>query len=101
MRKAIDKSGFTPPSGRPLGREWQTVTVAELVATVALALSTLVAATAVTMGIARANAIGPVAGHESGVFGIALVLGFLFIVMGGIAALRPPHTGTAERPHRK
>lgn len=101
MRQTTDKTGFTPPSTRPLGRERRTVTVAELVTTAALALSTLIAATAVTMGIARANAIGTVGGHEAGVFGTALVLGFLFIVMGGIAALRPPRAGTAERPHRK
>jgi hypothetical protein len=100
MRHTPENAGFIPPSTRPLGRERRSATVAELVATVALALSTLVAATAVTVGIARAGATGAVAPHEAGVFGTALVLGFLFIVMGGIAALRPPCAGTADRPRR-
>ncbi len=90
MRQNTDKTGFTPPTTRPLGRERRTATIAELVATVALALSTLVAATAVTMGIARANAIGMIPGHDSGLFGTAVLLGLVFIVMGGIMVFRPP-----------
>ena len=87
MHKPVAKAGFTPPSGRPLGRERRTVTIAELVTTLALALSTLVAATAVSMGIARADVIANVVGHEASLFGTALLLGLVFIVMGGITAL--------------
>ncbi|HVZ51309.1 MAG TPA: hypothetical protein VG986_05040 [Pseudolabrys sp.] len=102
MSKAIDKAGFTPPSTHPLGRERRTATIAELVTTVALALSTLVAATAVSIGIARADvlggAIGKVAGGEAGLIGTALLMGFVFVVMGGIAALRPPSPRTIKTP---
>jgi hypothetical protein len=89
MRKDIDSAGFTPPAGRVLGRERRTVALAELVATVALALCTLVAVTVVSAGIARANVIDHVVGHEGSLFGIALMLGLLFVVMGGISALPP------------
>jgi len=89
MRTSMDRTGFTPPSGRPLGRERRTTTIAELVATIALALCTLVAATAVSVGIARANVVSNVVGHEASLFGIALMLGLLFVVMGGLTALPP------------
>jgi uncharacterized membrane protein YuzA (DUF378 family) len=63
--------------------------VAELIATLALALCTLVAVTVVSVGMARANVIANVVGHESSLFGIALMLGLLFVVMGGITAWPP------------
>ena len=89
MRRPLESSGFTPPCGRVLGRERRTVALAELVATIALALGTLVAVTVVSVGIARADVAGNIVGHESSLFGIALMLGLLFIVMGGITALPP------------
>jgi len=89
MNKPKDKAGFTPPVAYPLGRERRTVTIAELVTTVALALSTLVAATAVTMGIARADVVGHGAGQDPGIFGTALLLGLLFVVMGCITFIAP------------
>ena len=104
MRQPIDKAGFTPPSTHPLGRERRTATIAELVTTLALALSTLVAATAVSIGIARADvlghSIGKMSGGEAGLIGTALLMGFVFVVMGGIAALRAPHPGRATDPRR-
>lgn len=104
MRRPIDKAGFTPPSTHPLGRERRTATVAELVTTLALALSTLVAATAVSIGIARADVLGPaigkMSGGEAGLIGTALLMGLVFIVMGAIAALRAPHPGVAKTPQR-
>ena len=98
MRRHIESTGFTPPTGRILGRERRTVAVAELVATIALALGTVVAVTAVSVGIARANVVSNVVGHESSLFGIALVLGLLFIIMGGITALPP---GPRTRKNRR
>lgn len=86
MPRMIDGAGFTPPTGRALGRERRIVIVAELIATLALALCTLVAVTVVSVGMARANVIANVVGHESSLFGIALMLGLLFVVMGGITA---------------
>lgn len=91
MRKHIQSAGFTPPANRVLGSEHRTVAVAELVTSLALALSTLIAATAVSVGIARADVVGNVIDNEGGLFAIALVLGLLFIGMGGLTILSLPH----------
>jgi hypothetical protein len=91
MRKHIESPGFTPPAGRHLGGERRTAALAELVATAALALSTIVAATAVSVGIARANVIDGVVGNEGSLFGISLLLGLLFIGMGGLSLTLPFH----------
>jgi len=53
--------------------------IAGLAASAALATGTLIAATAVSIGIARAGALDAVIDNESGVFAIALLLGVLFI----------------------
>jgi glycerol uptake facilitator-like aquaporin len=70
------------------------VTLVELIATVSLALSTLVAATAVSIGLARADVFGIRADSESPL-AIALLIGLLLLVMGGLTALM------AEGPKRK
>jgi len=90
MPKHLEKSGFTPPADRALGREHRRVVRAELVATVALAVCTLIAATAVSVGIARADAAGAIIDNEGGLFAIALVLGLLFVALGGLSALTLP-----------
>jgi len=96
MRRPMKASGFTAPAGRKLGRERRTAAVAELIASVALAFGTIVAATVVTAGIARADIVGNVVGHEGSLFAVALVLGLLFIGMGGLTVLSLP----AEKPRR-
>jgi hypothetical protein len=96
MRQPIQPAGFTPSVGRKLGRERRIAALAELVASVALAVCTIVAATAVTVGIARADVAGSIVGHESSVFAVALVLGLLFIGMGSLTAM----SLSAERPRR-
>ena len=96
MRQPIPPTGFAAPPRRKLGRERRTAAVAELIATIVLCLCTIVAATAVTAGIARADVVGGIVGHEGGLFAVALVLGLLFIGMGGLTVLsltdrsRPP-----------
>jgi hypothetical protein len=70
------------------------VTVVELIATISLALSTLVAATAVSLGIARAEVFNLRADGDSPL-AIALLIGLLLLVMGGLSAL------TAEDPNGK
>jgi hypothetical protein len=90
MRKPFEHTGFTPPSGRPLGRERRRVALAELLAIVGLALSTIVAATVVSVGIARANVVGNVIDNEGGVFTVALLLGLIFIAMGGLTVFTVP-----------
>jgi hypothetical protein len=96
MRKHIKSTGFMAPANRTLGSENRSVALAELVASLALVLSTLIAATAVSIGIAHADVAGNVIDNEGGVFAIALVLGLLFIGMGGLTILSMPH-----HPHKK
>lgn len=91
MRKHISTGGFTPPANRMLGGEHRNVAVAELVASLGLALSTLIAATVVSVGIARADVIGNVIDNEGSLFLIALVLGLLFIGVSGLTILPLPH----------
>jgi hypothetical protein len=91
MRKHIQAPGFTPPIGRALGGERRTAVVAELVATIGLALSVLAAATVVSIGVARADVAANIIDNEGGLFAIALLLGLLFIGMGGLTALSLPH----------
>lgn len=98
MRQPIETTGFVPPAGRKLGRQRRIAAVAELVTGIALALCTIVAATVVTAGIARADVIGDVVGHEGSLFAVALILGLLFIGMGGLTVLSLP--GEKSRRHR-
>ncbi len=81
MRNDIETSGFTAPNGHALGNKRRSVALAELVAIVGLALSTIVAATVVSVGIARASVVGNVIDNEGSLFTIALLLGLIFIAM--------------------
>jgi glycerol uptake facilitator-like aquaporin len=71
------------------------VALVELIATAALALSTVVAATAVSIGIARADVFGTRADGDTAPLAIALLIGLLLSVMGGFTAIM------AERPKGK
>ncbi len=90
MRNDIGISGFTAPIGHVLGHERRTVALAELVTIVGLALSTIVAATVVSVGIARANVAGNVIDNEGSLFMVALLLGLIFIAMGGLSIFTLP-----------
>ncbi len=96
MCRHVRSTGFAPPAHRGLGSEHRTVALAELVASLALAASTLIAATVVSIGIARADVASNVIDNEGGLFVVALVLGLLFIGMGGLTILSLPH-----HPHKK
>ena len=90
MRNGIDSPGFTAPNGRALGNERRTVALVDLLTIIGLALSTLVAATVVSVGIARANIVGNVIDNEGSLFMVALLLGLIFIGMGGLTAFTLP-----------
>jgi hypothetical protein len=60
-----------------------------LIATVALALCTVVAVTVMTVGIAHADGLGTVVDDEAGVFVAALLLGAIFIGFSGLSILSP------------
>jgi hypothetical protein len=98
MRMHIESLGFKPPADRSLGIEHRTAAIAQLVAGIALALCTLIAVTAVSVGIARADVIGNVIDNESSLFAIALLLGLLFIGLGGLTILSLPH-GRQKKTH--
>jgi hypothetical protein len=91
MPKPIETNGFTHPADHALGRVRRTVALAQLLATVGLALSTIVAVTVVSIGVARASVAGNVIDNEGSVFTVALVLGVvLFIAMSGLTAFMLP-----------
>jgi glycerol uptake facilitator-like aquaporin len=58
----------------------------EWIATVSLALSTVVAATAVSIGIARADVFGLRPDGDAAPLAIALLIGLLLLAMGGLTA---------------
>jgi hypothetical protein len=69
------------------GPKQRSVARVELITTAALAVSTAVAVTAVSIGIARADAIGATA-HGAGTrVAVALFLGVLLSGMGGLTAI--------------
>jgi hypothetical protein len=59
----------------------------ELLATVALVVCLIIAATAVSIGMARAQAFGAVADNDGAPVAIALFLGLLLVGMGGLTGL--------------
>ena len=89
MRKPIENAGFTAPADHALGNERHTVALAELAAIAALAACTIVAATVVSVGIARASIAGGVIDNEGSLFTVALLLGLVFIGIGGFSILPP------------
>ena len=96
MRNRIEFAGFRHPAGRPLGTDHHITALTQLVASLTLAFCTLIAAMVVSIGIARADVAGNVIDNEGGLFVVALVLGLLFIGMGGLTILSLPH-----HPHKK
>lgn len=97
MSKHIEEPGFLPPTGRVLGRERHSATLAELVATLGLGVCTLIALMAVSVGIARAEPAGAIIDNEGGLFAVSLVLGLVFALMGGLTVLTLP--GPRSRKH--
>ncbi len=94
MCTQLKDAGFTAPSDRPLGGERRHAVVAELAAIVGLTISTIIAATVVSVGMARASVVDGIIDNEGSLFAVALLLGLLFIVVGGVSLLphrRPRH----------
>lgn len=88
MKSALEGTGFIAPSQHTLGQERRTVAVASLVASLVLALCTMVAATVVSVGIARASVGDGVIDNEGTLFALALLLGLVaFIGIGSISLL--------------
>jgi hypothetical protein len=95
MTTSLEGSGFTAPAERKLGQERGAVAIASLIASAGLAVGTIIAATVVSVGIARANAADSVMDNEGSVFAVALLLGLLFIGISSISLL--PRRGPRHR----
>jgi sugar/nucleoside kinase (ribokinase family) len=65
----------------------RSIAFVELITTGALALSTAIAVTAVSIGIARAEVVGTVATGDSASFAIALLIGLLLSATGALTAI--------------
>ena len=85
-RDQIAGIGFQHPVRRQRPLTPRNIAFAELIMTSALVISIVVAATAVGIGIARADAIGALGGGDEGTIAIATFLGLLIPGMGGITA---------------
>jgi hypothetical protein len=83
MSKALAGRGAHEPEAR----KHRSIACVELITTAALALSTAVAVTAVSIGIARADVIGA-AGTGDGT-ALALIIGLFVSAMGGLIAAHP------------
>ena len=87
MQTPFEGTGFTAPAEHALGQERRAVALAALIASAALAISTIIAATVVSVGIARANVGDGVIDHEGSLFAVGLLLGLIFIGIGSINLL--------------
>ncbi|RDV03330.1 hypothetical protein [Undibacter mobilis] len=88
MRKHRKVEGFRGPADPDApGVEARRVVLAELAAIAGLTVATLIAATAVSVGIARASALDGVIDNDGGLFTIALILGLAFLAVGGLSLL--------------
>lgn len=95
MTMPLENAGFHASVERARTKTQRTITLAELFAIGGLALSTLVAATVISVGAARAAVADGVIDNEGGLFALALLLGLIFIGIGGFSLLPP---GDHRRP---
>jgi hypothetical protein len=79
----IDRTGFAPPPSVRT-RSHRSTAVAQLITSVALVLSIAVAATAVSVGIARADGYPAVA--EDPTTHVAVLFALVLVGMGGLTA---------------
>jgi hypothetical protein len=87
MSSNLENAGFTAPVDRALRSERRGLVLAELFTIGGLVASTIVAATVISMGVARAGVVDGVIDNEGGLFAIALLLGLIFIGIGGFSLL--------------
>ena len=84
---------LTRPTGIKLGARpgpgprHRPITLVELITTAALALSTAVAVTAVSIGMARADVVGAMTSGDGTPLAIALCIAFLLAAMGGLTVI--------------
>ena len=86
MTELTGKVGFASPNIENKFSTRRTAGV-ELIATMALAISLIIAATAVSIGVARAQALDAVTGGDGASLGLGILFGLLLAGMGGLTAL--------------
>ncbi|HTV35529.1 MAG TPA: hypothetical protein VMF12_03785 [Xanthobacteraceae bacterium] len=86
MTELTGKVGFASPATERKFSKRRSAGI-ELLATVALAVSFVIAATAVSIGMARAQALGAVPHSNGTPLAIAVFLGLVLAGMGGLTAL--------------
>ncbi|MDO9414416.1 MAG: hypothetical protein Q7T81_17735 [Pseudolabrys sp.] len=89
MSSNLESSGFASPVDRALVSERRGRVLTELFAICGLVVSIIIAATVVSVGVARASIVDGVIDNEGGLFAVALLLGILFIGIGGFSLLPP------------
>ena len=82
----IDRTGFAPHADERVRGRHSNI-LAQLIATVALVMSIAVTATVVTIGIARADALGAAADDPTAHLAVAILFGFVLVGMGGLTAI--------------
>jgi hypothetical protein len=86
MTELTGKVGFASPvSKKPLSR--RRILNVELLATVALAVSLIIAVTAVSIGVARAQAFASLGSSGRTPFTVGLFVGAVMAGMGGLTAM--------------
>lgn len=78
----------------------RSIAFVELITTAALALSTAIAVTAVSIGMARADVLGAVTSGDRTAFAIALFFGLLLSAMGALTAIMAGAPQRASSLHR-
>ena len=86
MTELTGKVGFASPVTEQKFAKCRSTGI-ELLATVALAISLVIAATAVSIGMARAQALGAVSHSDGTSFAIAIFFGLVLAGMGGVTAI--------------
>jgi len=86
MTQLTGKAGFASPAIEKRFSKRRSAGV-ELVATIALAVSLAIAATAVSIGMARAQALGAVGDNNGAPLALAVCFGLAMAGMGGLTAI--------------
>jgi hypothetical protein len=93
MTTRLEPVGFQPPVHRVQSR--RRLVFAELITFAVLVFSLAVAATAVSIGIARAESLAPPAAEER--LAVGALIGLVIVGMGGLTALAAGDFGRARR----